>query len=121
MIKIIVITEKKKIDGHMRSLDVVLRHFKNNLHFKYSRWVSINGATARIGRTSYQRVVIPALERINSAIAKSIPGFIAFQIVREPWRSNKFHKSISKHKAVNITEDEHNFYIEVDLENEPGK
>ena len=80
MNKIVFIIQKKPIKDRPRSLDRALGHLKNNIHLDFHRWVSDKGSTTRICRSSYQDIVIPNLEDINSAISRYLPDFTAFKI-----------------------------------------
>ena len=113
MDKIVFIVSKKPIKSKQRSLDLALGYFENNSELQSNRWIAENGSSRRIGRTSYQKIVIPAIEDINSAISRYIPEFSAFKIVQTEWRRDKYHKSIQRNQAVRIEEDEEHFYIEV--------
>lgn len=120
MDRIVYVHPKKSIKDHPCSLDLALGYLKNNLQFsnlmlKPHRWLADNYSSNSIGRTSYQNIVIPEIERINSAISRYIPEFEAFKLVQTAWRKNKFHKSIQRNQAVRIQEDEENFYIEVTM------
>lgn len=94
---------------------MVLSYLKSNSELKANRRISENDPTLRIGRTSYQRIVIPAIEDINWAVSRYIPGFNAFKLVQEIWRDAKYHKSIRKNESIGIQEDEKFFYIEVPI------
>jgi len=111
MIKVIFVVQKKPFTSHQRSLDLALSYLKNHLEINYHRWVRSDGEKARIGRTSYQSVVIPGIKDINSAFDRYFPEKKPFQVKREVWRKNKYHKSIFRDESILIEEDEKHFYI----------
>jgi hypothetical protein len=115
MSKIVVVVHKKPLGNKQRSLDLALGYLKDNLQLNSNRWIPINGAAIRIGRTSYQQIVIKGFEEINHAISRYIPDFVAFEIVITRWRNSKFHRAIKRNATVSIKEDETHFYIEASI------
>lgn len=113
MDKIIVVVSKKPLKGKQRSLDMVLNYLKSNFLLKSNRWLLQNGSSMRIGRTSYQQIVLPGIEDINFAFLRYMPSFKAFEITEEEWRAGKYSKSIKRNEHLAIDEDEKHFYLEV--------
>jgi hypothetical protein len=113
MDKIILVIHKKPLKDKLRSLDLALNYLKDNLELKNNRWITRDNTPIRIGRTSYQQIVLPAIEDINSAFLRYVPNFKAFDIKEEEWREGKYSKSIKRNEHLSIDEDEKHFYLEV--------
>ena len=118
MDKIVFLIQKKPINNNQRSLDLALHHLKINEELKFNRWIIENGNAKRIARTSYQRIVLAGLKNINAGISRYFPTLTAFEIIRSPWRSDKFHHSIKRNDKVKIEEDGRYFYIEVAIQDD---
>ena len=114
MPKLVFIIRKKPFGKKQRSLDLVLKYLKTNTRLDSSRWLTLNGESIRVGRTSLDYIVIPQLLDLNLAVEKLIPGFTAFEIKKTEWRSGKFHKTITKNPSVKIDEDDKHYFIEVE-------
>jgi len=104
-----------------RSLDLALRYLINHPKISSDRWLEFGEERVRIGRTSFDFVVLPMLEEINQAIAKYLPEFKAFEIKKEPYRRGKYHKEIIKNPKLVIKEDDEHFYLEIYSEKEPAE
>ncbi len=106
---------KKSVKAKQRSLDMALSYLKDHLQLRSDRWLKMSSSSVRIGRSSYERIVIPAIEDINLAVSRDVPEFKAFNLIRTSWRKDKYHKTIERNRYVNIQEDEKHFYIEVQI------
>jgi len=118
---IVFIRSKRFLKGKERSLDLVLRYLINHPKVNSNRWLEFGEERVRIGRTSFDFVVLPMLEEINQAIAKYLPEFKAFEIKKEPYRRGKYHKEIIKNPKLVIKEDDRHFYLEIYSEKEPAE
>ena len=118
---IVFVFAKRIFKGRERSLDLVLRYLINHPKISSNRWLEFGEERIRIGRTSFDFVVLPGLEEINQAIAKYLPEFKAFEIKKEPYRRGKFHKEIIKNPKLAIKEDDKHFYLEIYSEKAPAE
>jgi hypothetical protein len=114
MAKFVFIIGKKTFGRKERSLDLVLKYLKTNSQLDSNRWLTLDGNSIRIGRTSLDYIVIPLLRDLNNAVDKFIPGFTAFEIKRTEWRTGKYHKAILKNQSLHIDEDDKHYFVEVE-------
>jgi len=118
---VVFVLAKRSFSSRERSLDLVLRYLINHPKISSNRWLEFGEERVRIGRTSFDFVVLPGLEEINQAIAKYMPEFKAFEIKKEPYRRGKYHKEIIKNPKLVIKEDDRHFYLEIYSEKAPAE